>query len=136
MATIFEKDVDIKYVPQGYTLVAAFSTDRNWINLPGLMDEIFNINDRDDNEYGVGDVGKIDNLYMLFVKESSYDAPIWSALEKSLNTLTKKVVKKGIKNLAMPKICCGKNGFDWEDVENLIEEIFADIDINIMVCSR
>lgn len=136
MATIFEEDVDIKYVPQGYTLVAAFSTDRNWINLPGLMDKIFNINNRDNNEYGVGDVGKIDNLYMLFVKESSYDAPIWSALEKSLNTLAKKVVKKDIRNLAMPKLCCGKNGFDWEDVKGLIEEIFHDIDVNILVCSR
>ena len=136
MAIIVEKDMDIVNVPQGYTLAVAFSTDRNWIRLPGLIDEAFNINDRDENEYKVGDVGKIDNLYMLFVKESSYDAPIWSALEKSLNKLAKKVEKKNIKNLAMPKICCGKNGFDWEEVECLIEEIFCDVDVNIMICSR
>jgi O-acetyl-ADP-ribose deacetylase (regulator of RNase III) len=74
---------------------------------------------------------------MLFVKESSYDRPMWDALRTSLTKLAKKVKKKNIKKLAMPKICCGKNGFDWEDVRDLIVDVFSDNDdLEIVICCK
>lgn len=136
MANIYEVNIDIENVPQGFVLASAFSTDMKWIGMPGLMNSLFNITERDTEEHEVGDVSKIDNLYMLFVKESSYDAPMWSALEKCLTKLANKVSKKGIKKLAMPRICSGKNGFLWDDVLQMIEEIFNDIDIEIMICYK
>lgn len=132
--TINELNMSIEDVTQGYTLAAAFSTDMNWVGLPGFLNELFNITERDNKEHKVGSVAKIDNLYMLFVKESSYDAPQWSALEESLTKLAEKIVKKKIKNLAMPRICSGKNGFLWDDVKQMIDEIFYDIDVNILIC--
>ena len=135
MATITETRSNIVSVPQGWTLAAAFSTDMKWIGLPGYLDQLFNITERDDKEHYVGEVTKIDNLYMLFVKESSYNVPIESAVTECLQTLAKKVKKKNIRNLAMPKICCGKNGLNWNDVKEMIIEAFDNIDVNIMICS-
>ena len=136
MASIREVNMDISAVPQGWTLAAAFSTDMKGLGMPGLMDSLFNITDRDTKIHKVGSVSKIDNLYMLFVKESSYDAPTWSALEESLTKLANKVVKKGVKKLAMPRICSGKNGFLWGDVCDMIEDIFHDVDVEIMICYK
>ena len=136
MANIREVNMDISTVPQGWTLAGAFSTDMEWIGMPGLMNDLFDITERDTEEHEVGSVAKIDNLYMLFVKESSYDAPMWSSLEDCLTKLAKKVSKKGIKKLAMPRICSGKNGFLWDDIHQMIEEIFYDVDVDIMVCYK
>lgn len=137
MARINETIMDIVNVPQGWTLTSAFSTDMNWIGLPGYLNEAFNITDRDNKDHKVGSVGKIDNLYMLFVKDSSYDNPEWSALVCSLQKLANKVEKKHIKKLAMPKICTGKNGFSWEDdVKPLIDFVFSDVDVDIMICTQ
>lgn len=136
MANIKEINMDISAVPQGWTLAGAFSTDMKWIGMPGLMDSLFNITERDVDEHEVGSIAKIDNLYMLFVKDSSYDAPMWSALEECLNKLAKKISKKSIKKLAMPRICSGKNGFLWDDVLQMIEEIFNDVDVEIMICYK
>ena len=131
---INELNMNIKDVPQGYTLASAFSTDMHWVGLPGFLNHLFYITERDDKEHEVGSVAKIDNLYMLFVKESSYDAPQWSALKDCLIKLANKVDKKLIKHLAMPRICSGKNGFLWDDVKQMIEEIFYDIDVDILIC--
>lgn len=135
MATIIESKINIENVPQGYTLAAAFSTDMNWTRLPELLNNMFSITERDHKKHKVGSVAKIDNLYMLFVKESSYDAPMFSALIATMEKLAKKVKKNGIKRLAIPKICTGKNGFDWFDVYNVIEEAFADVNVEILTCS-
>ena len=40
-----------------------------------------------------------------------------------------------IKKLAMPRIGCGLDRQNWTDVKALIEKVFADTDIEIMVCS-
>ena len=35
----------------------------------------------------------------------------------------------------MPKIGCGHEGLEWERVKEIIEEVFEDTDIEILVCS-
>ena len=128
-------NMDIATVPQGYTLVGAFSTDKKFsIGTPGLFSRMFEITNRIDNDLKVGTAKRIDNLYMLLVKESSYDMPDWTALENALCDLRKKVIKKHIRKIAMPKICSGNGGFDWQQVENLICDVFDDVDVEIIVC--
>lgn len=137
MADFYNVQIDIRDVPQGHTLVGAFSTDMTWVGVPKIMNDMFDISIRDDKKHEVGDVAKIDNLYMLFVKESSYDAPRLDALYDCIEKLAKKIQKKKITKLAMPKICCGKNGFTWDsEVLPILEEVFADIDVDVMVCCQ
>ena len=69
MAKFFIDSRDIFTIPQGFTLASAFSTDMNWIGLPGEFNVNYMITKRDNKEHEVGSVAKIDNLYMMFVKE-------------------------------------------------------------------
>ena len=41
---------------------------------------------------------------------------------------------KNIKKLVMPKIGCGLDRLSWDKVEPMIQEIFKDLDIEIVVC--
>lgn len=127
--------MDITTVPQGYCLVGAFSTDMKFeVGTPGLFNSMFDITNRIDEKCKVGTAKRIDNLYMLFVKESSYDAPDYKNLTMALDDLHKKLIKKKVRKIAMPKICCGKNGFDWEEVEDYLWNVFDGDDIEILVC--
>ena len=40
-----------------------------------------------------------------------------------------------IHKVAMPRIGCGLDRQDWTEVKKLIEEVFDDADIEILVCS-
>ena len=41
---------------------------------------------------------------------------------------------KNIKKLVMPKIGCGLDRLSWGKVEPMVQEIFKDLDIEIVVC--
>ena len=41
---------------------------------------------------------------------------------------------ENITKIAMPKIGCGLDKLKWEDVSSAIKEIFADSQIEIVVC--
>lgn len=127
--------MDIATVPQGYCLVGAFSTDMKFeVGTPGLFNRMFDITNRIDEKCKVGTAKRIDNLYMLFVKESSYDTLNSINLTLALDDLHKKLMKKKVRKIAMPKICSGKNGLDWEEVEDYLWNVFDEDDIEILVC--
>lgn len=44
--------------------------------------------------------------------------------------------KNGISKLAMPKIGCGLDKLNWEDVKQQIMRCFQDTDIEILVCIK
>lgn len=134
---ILEVRSNVLSVPQGYTLVGAFSADLNCnVGIQKAFDQVFDIMKRYRmNNVTVGNVYRIDNLYMLIVKDSSYDNPNIDMLDNSLRILANVVNTYGIKKLAMPKICTGKNGIAWTKVRELIEKHFNEIDGDILVCS-
>lgn len=40
-----------------------------------------------------------------------------------------------VNKIAMPKIGCGLDKQNWSDIKPLIEKVFGDTDIEIVVCS-
>lgn len=54
-------------------------------------------------------------------------------MKESLAELKEYVDKNSIKRIFMPRIGCGLDGLKWEKVKAIIEEIFADADIEILV---
>ena len=42
----------------------------------------------------------------------------------------------GIRKVAMPLIGCGLDKLKWEQVSAIIREVFADTDMDILVCIR
>ena len=74
------------------------------------------------------------NVFNLVTKERYYHKPTLNSLEVSLNEMKDYAVEMGVKKIAMPQIGCGLDRLNWSDVSVLIEEVFGDTDIEILVC--
>ena len=70
----------------------------------------------------------------LVTKERYWHKPTMYVMECCLRKLREGCLQKGINKLAMPKIGCGLDKLNWGKVSALIQEIFADTDIEIVVC--
>lgn len=78
--------------------------------------------------------------FNLITKEKYWHKPTYSTLKKSLLSAKKVITSlddrySEIVKLAMPKIGCGLDRLSWDKVKAIIEEVFADTDIEILVCS-
>ena len=58
----------------------------------------------------------IDRVFNLITKETWRRKPTMESVKESLSELRQQVDEKGIKKLAMPKIACGLDGLEWENV--------------------
>ena len=76
----------------------------------------------------------IDNVFNLVTKNKYWNKPTYSDLNKTLEMLKKFIIKLDIKYLAMPKIGCGLDKLHWNKVKKNIENIFNDLDIEIVIC--
>ena len=52
----------------------------------------------------------------------------------ALEEMKKQAIEMNIKKIAMPKIGCGLDRLMWYRVSKMIQEIFNDTDIEIVVC--
>ena len=68
-------------------------------------------------------------------KEKYWEKPSYKSLEESLLEMKKKLSKnKNIKKLVIPKIGCGLDRLSWDKVEPMVQELFKDLDIELVVC--
>lgn len=78
---------------------------------------------------------EVDNVFNLITKEKCWEIPSYKSLEEALIEMREKISKnKNIKKLVMPKIGCGLDRLSWDKVEPMIQEVFKDLDIEIVVC--
>ena len=78
---------------------------------------------------------EVENVFNLITKEKYWQKPSYKSLEESLLEMKKKLSKnKNIKKLVIPKIGCGLDRLSWGKVEPMVQEIFKDLDIEIVVC--
>lgn len=78
---------------------------------------------------------EVENVFNLITKEKYWQKPSYNSLGESLLVMKEKLSKnKNIKKLVMPKIGCGLDRLSWDKVEPMIQEIFKDLDIEIVVC--
>ncbi|MCI2172579.1 macro domain-containing protein [Schleiferilactobacillus perolens] len=80
----------------------------------------------------VSDDGRV--IYNLISKGSSAQLPDRSDFEDSLRALKRALLAHGEKRLAIPRIGAGIDRLNWSDSAGFIQELFADTDIEIMVC--
>ena len=80
--------------------------------------------------------GKYKGVFHLITKEKYYHKPTYSTLKQSLESLKYSASSSihDAKKIAMPKIGCGLDRLDWNKVRPMIQEVFADTDIEILVC--
>ena len=75
--------------------------------------------------------GKILNLV---TKEKHWHKPTYFTLECSLRELKEFCLSQQITALAMPRIGCGLDRLYWPTVRSVLLDIFADTDMDILVC--
>ena len=90
---------------------------------------------RYENEFGI--------VYNLITKENYWNKPnkdmdyltYLENLTICLENLKNKMEENKEAKLAIPKIGCGLDRCNWSDVKEIIEEVFENSDIEVLVCS-
>lgn len=82
--------------------------------------------------------------FNLVTKKKYWQKPTYNSLKAALinaKLYSLMVADKGVEKpkpvkLAMPRIGCGLDRLEWSKVKVIIEEVFADTDIEILVCVK
>lgn len=88
-------------------------------------------------EYPLGYYPKcilIGKVFNLVTKKYYYNKPTYNSLKLSLQEMNIYCISKSIKYLAIPKLGCGLDKLQWGKVREIIQEVFVDTDIEILVC--
>lgn len=138
---ITEVSGDLFNAPQGYYLAHCISGDFSLgAGLAEKMNETYDMRFKLHKQYptldpvnNVGNAFLIDNVFNLVDKPMYYHEARLKDLENALEDMKSYCIQFDIHKLAIPKLGCGKDKFKWEDVKGLIESIFEDVDIDIVV---
>lgn len=76
----------------------------------------------------------IGRVFNLVTKNKYWDKPSYKSLRRTLDIMKVVCLENNIDKIAMPKIGCGLDRLVWTQVKDDIEKIFADIDMDILVC--
>ena len=80
-----------------------------------------------------------DKVFTLVTKDKYFHKPTYDSLKKAL--INMKILMLNHPELmktnkvAMPRIGCGLDKLDWDKVKPIIEEVFGDTNIEILVCN-
>lgn len=74
--------------------------------------------------------------FNLITKEKYWYKPTYSTLKTTLEEMKHLCLTYNVLHLAMPRIGCGLDRLSWDKVKQLIEEVFADTDVEILVCVK
>ena len=72
-------------------------------------------------------------VFNLITKKLYWNKPTYESLRLSLEEMKYLVEIEEIKYIAMPKIGCGLDRLQWGKVREIIEDIFKDVDVEILV---
>ena len=139
MNITFEKR-DLFTVPQGYYLAHCISGDfALGAGIAKTFDEVYNMRfklfrEYDNYEYEGGDSLPIDNVFNLVTKKKCYHKPTYDSLREALECMKDEMEILGVTKLAMPKIASGLDRLSWDEVYEIICEVFEDMDVEILIC--
>lgn len=145
--TIKEVKMDLFSVPQGYYLAHCITGDFSLgAGVAKKMDEVYDMKFKlnefyeqyDPYEDDYSPIGKallVDNVFNLVNKKHPDKKAKYKKLRKALEDMREQAEENYISKIAMPRIGCGHDKLEWEKVKAIIEEIFEDTNIEILVCS-
>ena len=71
--------------------------------------------------------------YNLVTKERFCDKPNLSTLSKTLEAMKIHADTNGVSTIAIPKLGCGIDQMNWQEVVKLLQNIFAYADVQVLV---
>lgn len=78
---------------------------------------------------------KVFPVYNMVTKKNVYDQPTPETIRNALVFMREDMIKQGLNRVAMPRIGCGIDGQNWEEIRNIIKEVFRYTDIEVLICS-
>jgi O-acetyl-ADP-ribose deacetylase (regulator of RNase III) len=138
--TITIEKRDLFTVPQGYYLAHCISADfALGAGIAKTFDEIYNMRfklfrEYDMYEYEGGDALLIDNVFNLVTKNKCYHKPTYDSVREALVTMRDIMDFNSTTKLAMPRIGCGLDRLEWEQVYDIICDVFENTDVEILIC--
>lgn len=142
--TLTEVQEDLFLAPQGYYLVHCISGDYALgAGIAVQFNKLYDMRFRLHREYpipegqkyaNVGNALLVGNVFNLVTKPLCYHKPRIDDLYDTLIDLREQCERLHINKLAMPRIGCGLDKLCWCDVKDILEEVFEDTDIDILVC--
>ena len=76
----------------------------------------------------------IDNVFNLVTKPKCYHKPRYEAVREALETMREIMDINATTKIAMPRIGCGLDRLDWDEVYEIICEVFEDTDVEVLIC--
>jgi len=73
-------------------------------------------------------------VFNLITKKRSSGKPTEQSLEFAIIAMKDIAEKEGITKIAMPKIGCGLDQLSWPRVRRILNDVFQDTPIEILVC--
>lgn len=131
---------DLFTMPQGYYLAHCISADfALGAGIAKTFNSVYNMKFKlyrnyDNYVYRGGDALLIDNVFNLVTKAKCFHKPTYESLRESLEMMREHLEFMDVTKLAMPKIASGLDRLDWDQVYDIICEVFEDMDIEIVIC--
>ena len=138
--TITTEKRDLFTMPQGYYLAHCISSDfALGAGIAKTFDSVYNMRFKlfrnyPDYKYNGGDALLIVNVFNLVTKDKYWHKPTYDSLREALEMMKEQMDFVGATKLAMPKIGCGLDKLSWNQVYDIICEVFEDTDIEIVIC--
>ena len=131
-------------MPQGYYLAHCISGDYALgAGIAKKFDAEYNMRFKLFRDYAIPDgeksanVGRallIDNVFNLVTKERCFHKPTYDTLYDTLVDMREQCEDFDITRLAMPLIGCGLDKLEWDKVKDVIEDVFENTNIEILIC--
>lgn len=80
--------------------------------------------------YNIVSKEKVYQKINLSISKDSY----YGNLKNALYEIKSQMLENGEKKLAMPKIGCGLDRGKWEEVREIIKEVFNDTEFEVVIC--
>ena len=139
-----EQSQDLFVVDKGYVLAHCVSQDCKMgagialefrKRIPEMPDDVKKMNPQ------IGDAipyttkgGRV--VVNLFTKERYHHKPTYETLTKSLISLRNYMRENEFTRIAIPKIGSGLDKLEWNQVKEIVKTIFANEDMEILVCIK
>lgn len=88
------------------------------------------------SKWKYGECILIERILNLITKEKYWHKPTYKSITEALTNMKEICLANNINKIAMPIIGCGLDRLKWEKVSEIIQQVFKDTDIEILVCKQ
>ena len=75
-------------------------------------------------------------IYYLISNRKFWEKPTYDSLRRSLLSLRDDMIGSRMCKIGIPRLGCGLDGLEWPRVRDMIESVFSETSIEVVVCIK